>query len=244
MVIAAGALCFCFVADESDAEAAGNTVSASADFGKVGTSITFTLNGDSAYDYKIYRMDGDSEKDKKTGTLSGESSYSATVDVTLPNNEGNYKYDIVYLDSEGKTVFKDSITIKAVKPITLKATITNNGESTISLYVHFLVKEDGKAVKVEGSEKIIDVDAGKSKDATCEYITKNASSVEFCVSSDSDSAKSLVTGLDTWKTAYGSDNDYTFLIVFLVIVIVIMAAVMIWIIRKPVVNTGKPRSSR
>ena len=139
MVIAAGALCFCFVADESDAEAAGNTVSASADFGKVGTSITFTLNGDSAYDYKIYRMDGDSEKDKKTGTLSGESSYSATVDVTLPSNEGNYKYDVVYLDSEGKTVFKDSITIKAVKPITLKATITNNGESTISLYVHFLV---------------------------------------------------------------------------------------------------------
>ena len=126
----------------------------------------------------------------------------------------------------------------------MKATITNNGESTISLYVHFLVKEDGKAVKVEGSEKIIDVDAGKSKDATCEYITKNASSVEFCVSSDSDSAKSLVTGLDTWKTAYGSDNDYTFLIVFLVIVIVIMAAVMIWIIRKPVVNTGKPRSRR
>ncbi len=244
MVIAAGALCFCFVADESDAEAVGNTVSASADFGKVGTSITFTLNGDSAYDYKVYRMDGDSEKDKKTGTLSGESSYSATVDVTLPSNEGNYKYDVVYLDSEGKTVFKDSITIKAVKPITLKATITNNGESTISLYVHFLVKEDGKAVKVEGSEKIIDVDAGKSKDATCEYITKNASSVEFCVSSDSDSAKSLVTGLDTWKTAYGSDNDYTFLIVFLVIVIVIMAAVMIWIICKPVVNTGKPRSRR
>ena len=133
MVIAAGALCFCFVADESDAEAAGNTVSASADFGKVGTSITFTLNGDSAYDYKIYRMDGDSEKDKKTGTLSGESSYSATVDVTLPSKNGLYELT-VYVDGTlqyGPT----SVSITDGTAVMLQIPVRGKGTLPVDVYL-------------------------------------------------------------------------------------------------------------
>ncbi len=244
MVVLAGATCFCFVGDDSAADASANTVSTSADFGKVGTTITFTLNGESAYDYKIYRMVDGSETDKKTGTLSGESSYSATVDITLPSTEGTYTYEIEYLDSDSKSVFTDSIDIKAVKAITLKATITNDSSNTISLYVYFLVKENGESVKVENSEQIVDVEAGKSKDVTCEYIVKNVSDIEFCITSNSDSSKSLVSGLDEWKTVYSSDNDYTFITVFLAIVIVIMIIAIIWIYRKPVINTGKPKSRR
>lgn len=239
MIVAVAAVCCCFVGEDSDA--ATNSVSISADYGKVGTDITFSLVGDAAYSYEIYWMDGETVKDKKTGVL--DSTFTGKAEITLPSTEGDYTYHIDYLlDSEKK--WSDEVSIKAVKAITLKATVKNSGDATVSMYVHFLVKKDGVATKVDGSEQLVDVEAGKSKDVTCEYIVKDVSNIEFCVTSSSDSIKGLVSGLDSWKTVYSSDNDYTAITVFLVIVVIIMIAVGIWILRKPVVNTGKPKARR
>lgn len=239
MMIAAAAVCCCFVGEDSDA--ATNSVSISADYGKVGTTITFDLTGEAAYSYEIYWMDGETAKDKKTGVL--DSTFTGEAKITLPSNEGTYTYHIDYL-LDGEKKWDDTVSIKAVKAITLKATVKNNGDATVSMYVHFLVKKDGVATKVDGSEQLVDVEAGKSKDVTCDYIVKDVGDIEFCVTTSSDSIKGSVTGLDSWKTVYSSDNDYTFITVFLVIVVIVMVAVGIWIFRKPVVNTGKPKARR
>ncbi len=240
MIVAVAAVCCCFVGDDSDA-ATTNSVSISADYGKVSTDITFSLVGEKAYSYEIYWMDGETVKDKKTGVL--DDAFTGEAEITLPSTEGNYTYYVDYYLDEEKA-WSDSVSIKAVKAITLKATVKNDGESTVSMYVHFLVKKDGVATKVDGSEQLIKVEAGKSKDATCEYVVKDVSDIEFCITSTNDTAKGLVSGLDSWKTVYSSDNDYTAITVFLVIVVIIMLAVGIWILRKPVVNTGKPKARR
>ncbi len=239
MIVAVAAVCCCFVGEDSDA-ATTNSVKISADYGKVSTDITFNLVGDKAYSYEIYWMDGETVKDKVTGVL--DEAFTAEKEITLPSDEGSYTYYIDYiLDDEKK--WSDSVSIKAVKAITLKATVKNDGDTTVSMYVHFLVKKDGAATKVDGSEQLIDVEAGKSKDVTCEYVVKDVSDIEFCVTAG-DTSKGAVSGLDSWKTVYSSDNDYTAITVFLAIVVIIMLAVVIWIARKPVVNTGKPKARR
>ena len=254
----ASAAFVCLIADDAAAENNVEWVDSSSEliageaYAKVGTNVYFLLKGDENYYYTAQLVDRDGNvKDDAIsssyakGTLGSTSQKRITVKV--PAASGDYRLNVKYytsqddMDAGTNPIYTmDNKSLKAVDPITLKATVTNSGSSSMQLNVFFTI--DGE--RVEDSAKTITVAAGKSTDVTYEYIIKDTRDFTYSLSADGYVDESIIKGLNVTKSAYTSANDYTFITVILAIVIVALVVAMAFILRKPVVNTGKPKARR
>ncbi len=245
-IIAALAFCAvfcCFVADDADA---ANNVSES-QFAKVGTNVTFTLTGDENYYYTAALTDRDgnvqsgaiSTSDAK-GSLGSDSTKEITVKA--PSKSGDYTLTVKYYSDGAYESLVDTFTrnVKAVDPIVLKATITNSGDSTMELNVYFVINGE----EATDSHKTVKVEAGKSSDVTYEYIVENVSQFKYCVQAEGYINENVIKGLGQEVTVFTSADDYTPITIFAAIIIVVMIVAMVFVLRKPVVNKGKPKARR
>ena len=133
-----------------------------------------------------------------------------------------------------------NVPLKVVDAITLKFTLKNEGDSDIEFEAYFKINGE----KVDLSVQTVTVPANGTKDVTYDYYVKDVEDTTYCLSTDSVAIHNSVTGLDEEKTFYAHDADYTVITTIVVIVLIILAVILFFVMRKPVVNRGKPKGRR
>ncbi len=252
-------LCCPFAAD---ADAEGTyvvNVEASADFCGVNTSltssdahkVTYTLSGDDKYYYSATLLDSSDVSSGKvnypTGYLYSGSPNSRELTVTAPLASGDYTFTVKFYaadDSEMKNdpIAEKSVPLKVVDPIVLTYTLKNGSTNAVTFSAYFVI--DGN--KVDDSIQEVTVPANGTKDVTYNYYTKDVKDTDYYLETDSSIIEGIISGLgqDNQKTFYAHDSDYGVITTICIVVLVIQAIILFFIMRKPVVNKGKPKGRR
>ena len=243
-------VCCPLVSDSSAADdetVATINVEAASDFCGVSKTVKYTLSGDGTYYYKVDLLNSEGVSSgsltSKTGYLYGSGTYKSTVTVTAPSTSGDYTFVAKFYDSnaeDAKLLAEKNVPLKVVEAITLKFTLKNEGDSDVEFEAYF--KIDGE--KVDDSVQTVVVPANGTKDVTYDYYVKDVKDTVYCLSTDSVAIHNSVTGLDADKTFYAHDTDYTAITTIVVIVLIILAVILFFVMRKPVVNRGKPKGRR
>ena len=251
-------LCYPFatVAADEDEVHVINVVGG-ADFCGVNTSltssdankVTYTLNGDARYYYSAELLSSDDESSGKITTATGQL-YSGTpcyrtITVTAPLVSGDYRLVVSFYaadDSsrEGPVIAEKTVPLKVVDPIVLKFTLKNEGSTAITLNAYF--KIDGE--KVDDSEQTVPIPANGTKDVTYNYYVLDVKDTTYSLETDDQIVKGSISGLGVEKTFYAHDADYSLVTTIVVIVLVVLAVILFFVMRKPVVNKGKPKGRR
>ena len=234
-----------FAAD--DETVATINVEAASDFCGVSKTVKYTLSGDGAYYYKadLVNSEGTSSGSltSKAGYLYGSGTYSTTITATAPTTSGDYTFTVKFYDSnaeDANLLAEKNVPLKVVDAITLKFTLKNEGDSDIEFEAYFKINGE----KVDLSVQTVTVPANGTKDVTYDYYVKDVEDTTYCLSTDSVAIHNSVTGLDEEKTFYAHDADYTVITTIVVIVLIILAVILFFVMRKPVVNRGKPKGRR
>lgn len=223
------------------------------DFIEVGETDTFLLSytgmpEDAEYVAKFIDSSGDSvptaiSSSSSSGSLNkGDSDYTKTITVTAPNEPGNYRLVVTILVDD-EAVSNITAPLKVVEAITLSATLVNNDSAERALTIYFYINGE----KIEDSKQDIVVPANGSEEVTFDYVVKNLSrETSFYIMADEETFGGQVSGLGPEYTHkfYSEQNNYTLIEAVAIIVLVIMAAIAIWIYRKPIKNYGKPKARR
>lgn len=204
---------------------------------------------DIAFTAKLVTKGGAAVSSGSVSPSSGDldNGVAKTLKVTAPSSAGSYKlvvsFDCDYQDEEGKDVCDSSVkeyAIKVVKPITLTVNLTKDSDMDLNTFqVYFIV--DGE--KMDDSITSMYFNSRGSGSVSYNWIAdasngKHTFSVEAVGNADD------VQGLGETYSFYVGDNSYTAWIVLAVLFVVLMVIVLIWVIRKPVINRGKPKSRR
>ncbi|MDR0790986.1 MAG: hypothetical protein LBE47_00425 [Methanomassiliicoccaceae archaeon] len=218
-------------------------------------------------DYKIFATDinGDSDKVSFTARLADSNgntvgsvtpssrSYvdddGTTLTITAPGDPGTYVLNVVFTftDNNGeKSTVTKTAPVRVVVPITLLATIDNtNGGVIVDMDVWFVV--NGKVIEEsKEANKNIRIEAGGTRTVTYDWVTEPLSNGKHTMYLEGTVGplKADVPGLNEPQTFYVGQNSYTLVEAFVVILFIILLIVLIYIIRKPVKNVGKPKARR
>lgn len=206
-------------------------------------SFTETVSGKMTsvgYTAKLTNSSGTTQTsavDPSSGDLS--SGDTATLTVTAPSSAGTYTLTVTWtetLSAGGSMTYTDSLSIRVVTPITLSATVSNNGEVDIDTTVYFFV--DGN--KVEDSATTLKVSSGSSSTITYKYYEPGLSSGQhsfYVATSDG----SIVLEKSTF---YYEDENYDWLNYIMAMIFIVVIIAFIYVVRKPVKNYGKPKARR
>lgn len=252
-------LCCPFAAVEAAEGSNVVNVEGSADFCGVNTSltssdahkVTYRLSGDDKYYFSATLLDSNEASSGKvnypTGYLYSGSPNYRDLTVTAPLASGDYTFVVKFYaadDTEMKNdpIAEKTVPLKVVDPIVLKYTLKNDSSNAVTFSAYFVI--DGK--KVDDSTQDVTVPANGTKDVTYNYYTKDVKDTKYYLDTDSSIIKGIIGGLgsDNQKTFYAHDSDYGVITTICVVVLVIMAIVLFFILRKPVVNKGKPKGRR
>lgn len=199
----------------------------------------------------MLNMDGSTAS---SGSVTSSYYYSSSdgakkgLAVTAPSTAGKYmikaEFQLTSSSSSEKVTMYYSITV--VEPIKLSAVITNTGNHDITLTtVSFII--DGVKMDPINDGNSITVAANSTYTATYDWIVANPSDGQHTFKLDvqpSDVIKVDLKGLDTTYSFYVGQNDHSLMMWIFVIILVVLAIVLIWILRKPVKNLGKPKGRR
>ena len=212
---------------------------------------------DLSYNAKLVNSTGETQTSgvsPSTGNVSlGE---SISLKVTAPSTAGTYRLVVEYTDkityldvtagNEEKTITvtetKEYI-IRVVEVITLSVTVAIPEDSNVALEaygVYFIV--DG--VKKEDSYTTFSADASGTATATYELVAILSGGAHTFQVVPADGTLITIEGLDKTHTFYIGDNSYTAFIALSIIFVVVMILILIWVLRKPVKNFGKPKARR
>ena len=242
-------LCCACTMDGSDADdetVATVNVVASSDFCGTGKTVTYTLSGDKYYYY--YEAQLLNSSDESSGSLSPSSGTildKNTITVTAPTESGDYRLVVKFYESDEKkeTVLAEKTApLKVVEPITLSFTLKNDGNSDVTFVPYYII--DGEKVTDSIPTEKFTISAHGTKDFTYNYYVKDVKDTTYTVQTDNEIIKSAISGLGEEKTFYAHDADYTVITTIVVVVLVIMAIILFFIMRKPVINKGKPKGRR
>ncbi len=235
------------VADESNAEYF-NVEPADGYIVKVKGSIDYKIPfyyedayTDMKINYTAYLLN--SNGDKIAGKVSPSTgTYVAngvkTLKVTAPEDAGMYRLVVDYTGKIDGLDFSGSskASVKVVVPITLTANITNEGLITSSIAVSFMVDD----VLVEGSETTVkNLAPGKEEKVTYEWVTDSLGQGKYTYKAVTADNTVLSEG-----EFYIGHNEYQWATIVIAILFIILVIVLIYIVRKPVKNYGKPKGRR
>ena len=238
-----GAFVCVFAADESDA--ASVNVTPDTDYCGVGKTVKYTITADGSYYFKAELQNSSGRSVGGVSPSSGTTvtSGTKTVTVTAPTNTGDYILDVKFYNSSNdtaETIAEKKVPLKVVDPIKLSFTLKNGGKSDVTISVYFKVN----GTKIDDSTQPVTIPANGTKDVTYDYIVRDVNDTRYSLESDNDIISSSISGLGVEKTYYSSDNDYGVITTIAVVALVIMAIVLFFVYRKPVVNKGKPKGRR
>ena len=193
--------------------------------------------------------------DDSTGDM--DNGETVTLTVTIPDTAGTYTLTVEYEielsytvdedeDEEGGEVEEEftaerSFTIKAVDPVTLSVTVTNNTELDLSgIGVYFYV--DG--VKLDDSYTTFSVEGEGETTVSYEWVAEVDEGEHTFYILATNMTITDITGLGEEYTFYVGDNDYTLWTALVIIIVIILLICIAWVYRKPVKNYGKPKARR
>ena len=213
--------------------------------------VKYTLNGDDRYYYSVDLLSSDDVSsgkiDYSTGQLYSGTPCYRTITVTAPLESGDYRLVVSFYASddskrEGDVVAEKTVPLKVVDPIVLTFTLKNDGSSAVNFTTYFVINGE----KVDDSEQEVSISANGTKDVTYNYYVKDVEDTKYYLDTDSSNIKSIVGGMgeDNTKTFYAHDSDYTVITTIVVVILVILAIILFFIMRKPVINKGKPKGRR
>ena len=252
-------LCCPFSSDAADEEAVYviNVVGDS-DFCGKNTSLTssdalkvkYTLNGDDRYNYSAELLDSDDASagkiDYATGQLYSGTPCYRNINVTAPLESGDYRLNVKFYATddttrEGDVIAEKTVPLKVVDPIVLTFTLKNDGSNAVNFTAYFVI--DG--VKADKTEDV-SIPANGTTDVTYNYYVKDVKDTTYYLDTDSSNIKNIIGGMgeENTKTFYAHDADYTVITTIVVVVLVIMAIILFFVMRKPVINKGKPKGRR
>lgn len=200
----------------------------------------FTADGSVKFQAYLVNSNGD----KLSGAVTPSSwtlskNDSKTLTITAPDSAGTYRVVVEYEGTVGidKTELKGSsqAVLRVVVPITLTANVTNSSDVAATTTISFLV--DGEPV--EGSEKkVSNLQPGGSEKVSYEWVTS--------LSEGRHTYKAVTEDGEVIKEGefYVGHNDYQWATIIMALLFVILMLVLIYIIRKPVKNYGKPKGRR
>lgn len=232
-------------------------VEASADFCGVNSTsssthkVTYRLSGDDKYYYSATLLDSDDvssgKVDYPTGQLYSGSPNYRNLTLTAPSTSGEYTFVVKFyatddVERKNEPIAEKTIPLEVVDPIVLKYTLKNNSDNALTFSAYFVINGD----KVDDSIQDVTVPANGTKDVTYDYYTKEVKDTKYYLATDSSIIKDKISGLgsENEKTFYAHDADYTVITTICIVVLVILAIILFFIMRKPVVNKGKPKGRR
>ena len=247
----------------SDAAAADESyvvnVESSADYCGVNTTlsgtnlnkVTYTLSGNDEYHYKVELLDSDGKTVENVisdSAAKGQlSAGKRSISVTAPLESGNYTFVAKFYGTTdtgmtGEPLAEKTAPLKIVDPIVLKYILKNEGTNAVTLSVYFVINGE----RVSDSAKDVTITAGGTQEVTYNYYVKDVEDCKYYLDTDSTFFKDVITGLgeDNTKTFYAHDSDYSLITTIVVVVLVIMGIILFFVLRKPVVNKGKPKGRR
>ena len=252
-------LCCPFSSDAADDESAYviNVVGES-DFCGKNTSLTssdvikvrYTLSGNDTYLYSAELLSSDDVSSGKvsdaTGQLSSGSPCYKNITVTAPIESGEYRLVVKFYasndDKRTDVLAEKTVPLEVVDPIVLTFTLKNDSSNDVSFSAYFVI--DSK--KADDSEQDVIVPANGTKDVTYNYYVKDVKDADYYLDTDSLYIKDIIPGIGegNTKTFYAHDADYSVITTVIVVVLVILAIILFFVLRKPVVNKGKPKGRR
>lgn len=163
-----------------------------------------------------------------------------SIKVTAPDTAGTYRlvveYEVDADDEEDPKTGSSQALVRVVVPITLKAEVVNNSDAEGSITVMFWV--DGKLI--EDSEQVVkNLAPGKKDTVTYEWVTDSLGEGRHTFKLSTESGDVIEEG-----EFYIGHNEYRWASIVMGIMAVILIIALIWVVRKPVKNYGKPRARR
>ena len=221
------------------------------DSGSSSISVSYKLSGNDRYYYSAELLDSDDKSsgtiDYAKGQLSIGTPYYYDIKVTAPVESGDYRLVVKFYASddnkrEGPVVAEKTVPLTVVDPIVLTFTLKNDSNNDVPFSAYFVI--DGK--KADDSEQDVTVPANGTKDVTYNYYVKDVKDTKYYLDTDSPYIKSIISGMGegNTKTFYAHDADYTVITTIVVVVLVILAIILFFVMRKPVINKGKPKGRR
>lgn len=196
-------------------------------------------------DFVAYLLNSDGEKIAK-GVSPSTGKYTdngvKTIKITAPESAGMYSLVVEYTgtinDGTNDVSFSGSgqASVRVVVPMKLTAEVTNTGFVTSSITVSFIV--DGEPV--DGSETTVEnLAPGSKKTVTYEWITDSLGKGEHSYKVVQSDGVLLSEGV-----FYIGHDDYQWATIVIALLFVILVIALLYIVRKPVKNYGKPKGRR
>lgn len=182
--------------------------------------------------------------DKHAGGVSPSTWTSSSINntksikVTAPETAGTYRLVVDYeTDDEVPKKGSSQAVIKVVVPITLKAEVTNDSDILkTSITVMFWV--DGEPL-TDSEQSVDNLAPGNKKTVTYEWVTDSLSGGKHEYALYDEGGDVIQSG-----EFYIGHKDYQWASIIMGVLLVILIIALIYILRKPVTNYGKPKGRR
>ena len=268
VMIAAASVCV--LSSETDAYESG--ITADKNLLKTGGTGTFTavynntdyddsdkytdVSHDIEYTAKLVNSAGETQTSgvsPSSGDVGNNEHFDLTV--TAPSSAGKYK---LIVDFEDKGSYKEvgsetthtmnskghyEYSIKVVEPVKLSVTVDVSSDSKVDLNAYGVYFEiDGK--KMDDSYTTFSSNSDGTFTASYEYVADLSDGTYKFRVVPADGSIVTIEGLDSYHTFYIGDKSYTAYIAISIVFVILMILVLVWVLRKPVKNFGKPKSRR
>jgi hypothetical protein len=218
-----------------------------------GKTITYTIYADGGSEPIGFRASLRDSGGNTVGSISAQGR-ATTVDmegvvltVTAPSTPGTYTLTVEFTFTDiadTKTTVTKTAPVKAVKPVTLTATVYNTGDGGTIYDMEVWFEVDG--VRVDGSERPITINAGSNQKVTYEWATDTLSNGAHTVTLRGQVGPNdySVEGLNDPMAFYVGQKSYSLIETILIIMLIVMLIILFIVFRKPVKNFGKPKGRR
>ena len=203
----------------------------------------------------IYRYTArvlDSSGSVRSGVVSptsGTFTQTATgLTITAPNAPGDYTLEVVFFTGSSSTSesFTKTYPIKVVEPIKLSVELRNNTKVNITgLTIKFVV--DGKEYDATEENTNITIPANGTKTVTFDWVVDSPADGRhtFHLTTEFQGvAQAEITGIGQEIEFFIGQESNTLVTVLMVVITLVLVIILIWVIRKPVKNFGKPKGRR
>ena len=173
---------------------------------------------------------------------------SVGLTITAPRTPGDYRLVVEFQLTSGSNAEKVTRTfpIKVVEPILLSIDIKNDSNSEIrGLSLQFVI--NGTAMDPTTDTENISISQNGSRTVTYKWVVdnppggRNTYRVQVY---DTSTPLANITGLNQDHYFYIGQSDNTLVTWIMAIIFIVLLLILIWVVRKPVKNFGKPKGRR
>jgi hypothetical protein len=202
--------------------------------------------GNVSFTAKVVDSDGKTVGSVSPSTRNSIEENGTVLSITAPNDPGMYTLTVEFTftgDNDEKFTVTKTAPLKVVVPIKLSATINNEGGTVVNMKVRFVVSTVGV---IDDSEQEIEVAAKGSRTVTYDWVTETLPNGKYTMHLEGTVGPTgdQIKGLNEPTVFHVGQTSYTLVEALVVILFIVLVLILIWVLRKPVKNVGKPKGRR